>query len=111
MQMCVPLKGESIPGVITRSSIKERSVSLGKNVFSSCGVLRGLVCLSFGDLSESSHIPSLQCSEPHPPPQLIFKFSIRAMSLLINLYFISPSCQNQCLSLNFSPSSLIKRIR
>lgn len=44
-------------------------------------------------------------------PQLIFKFSIRAMSLLINLYFISPSCQNQCSGLNFSSSSLIKRIR
>lgn len=112
MQMSVSLKGESIPHVVTGSSIKERPVSLdrGKRVLQLWS-LKGLRCSSFGDLSESSHIPSLQFSGCHFFPQLIFKFSIRAMSLLINLYFISSSCKNQHLGLNFSSNCLIKRIR
>lgn len=74
MQMCVPLKGESIPGVITESSIKEWPVSLdrGKRVFSRYGVSRGLGCSSFGDLSESSHIPSLLFSGSHFYPPIDF---------------------------------------
>lgn len=76
MQMCVPLKGQSIPGVITGSSIKERPVSLdrGKCVFSSYRVSRGLGSSGFGDLSESSHIPSLQFSDSLFSPNQFLNF-------------------------------------